>query len=248
MVSAAYFYKDVSNYPQTVSSAGTIFDLLSPEDLAAFLETQTPQQQDWVLGTTNGSPGIYSIKQFQDAPGGEIKGFELSYQQNLTFLPWYFKNLGVQANYTKLSSQLAYILDPGSTTPPVTPQTTQDGPFLGASPKSANFTLYYDTDRWSARVSLAYRDQYVTTYPIASGSCAPGACDTPLVNDFIGSKATKNVDASFTYNLSEHFVLSLEALNLTNQADERWVYQNDPLVAQYSNTGRQYFAGFRFEY
>jgi TonB-dependent receptor len=249
LLSAAYFIKDVSNYPQTVSTAATMQSLLTPEAFTAFLQTQAPDQQAWLVGGgPGGGPGIYGVKQFQDAPGGTIKGFELSYQQNLTFLPWYFKNLGVQANYTKLSSELSYILDPGSTTPPVSPQVTQKGPFLGASPKSANFTLYYDTDKWSARVSLAYRDGYVTTYPIASGSCAPGACDTPLVNDFIGSKSTKNVDASFTYNLDEHFVLTLEALNLTEQADERWVYQNDPLVAQYSNTGRQYFAGFRYEY
>lgn len=252
LLSAAYFFKDVSNYPQTVSSAATIQDLLAPDAFAAFLETQLPDQQLWLAaGGPGGGPGLYSIKQFRDAPGGEIKGFELSYQQNLTFLPWYFRNLGVQANYTKLSSELSYILDPGepaTSTAPARPQTTMGGPFLGASPKSANFTLYYDTEQWSARVSLAYRDRYVTTYPIASGSCAPGACNTPLVNDFIGSEATKNVDASFTYNLNEHFVLSLEALNLTNQSDERFVYQNDPLVAQYSNTGRQYFAGFRFQY
>jgi TonB-dependent receptor len=258
LVSAAYFFKDVSNYPQTVASAGTIQSLLSPEAFQGFLETQSPQQIEWLTGTgtaAGNGPGIYSIKNFQDAPGGEIKGFELSYQQNLTFLPGLFKNLGVQANYTKLDSQLAYIIDPGSTTAPVSPQLTQDGPFLGASPKSANFTVYYDTEQWSARVSLAYRDGYVTTYPIASGSCAPGAilpsgvvCNTALQNDFIGSKSTKNVDANFTYNLNENFVLSLEALNLTNQADERWVYQNDPLSAQYSNTGRQYFAGFRFQY
>jgi outer membrane receptor protein involved in Fe transport len=88
----------------------------------------------------------------------------------------------------------------------------------------------------------------VTTYPIAAGSCAPGVCNTPLMNDFIGSKSTKNVDASFTYNVSEHFTLSVEGLNLTNQPEERWVYQDDPLVAQYSAPGRQYFAGFKFQY
>lgn len=247
LLSAAYFIKDVSNYPQTVSSTGIIQDLLAPDAFAAFLETQTPQQRDWLTGGNAGGPGLYSIRQFQDAPGGEIKGYELSYQQDLTFLPWYFQNLGVQANFTKLSSELSYILDPGE--PGSRPQVTRTGPFLGASPKSANFTLYYDQqDQWSARVSLAYRKGYVTTYPIAAGSCAPGVCNTPLMNDFIGSKSTKNVDASFTYNVSEHFTLSLEGLNLTNQPEERWVYQDDPLVAQYSAPGRQYFAGFKYQY
>ena len=66
----------------------------------------------------------------------------------------------MQANFTKLTSELQYILDPGAAaTPgsPARPQVTQAGPFLGASPKSANFTLYYETPKWSARVSWAYR-------------------------------------------------------------------------------------------
>jgi iron complex outermembrane receptor protein len=73
------------------------------------------------------------------------------------------------------------------------------------------------------------------------------AC-TPLINDFVGSGSTKNYDAMITYNLSEHFALSLEGLNLTNQTDDRWVYQADRLAEQYSSPGRQYFMGFRYQY
>ena len=80
----------MTNYPQTVASAGSIQDLLTPEAFAAFLETQNPEQQLWLREGNSGGPGRYSIKQFQDAPGGEIKGFELSYQQDLTFLPGVF--------------------------------------------------------------------------------------------------------------------------------------------------------------
>jgi outer membrane receptor protein involved in Fe transport len=131
---------------------------------------------------------------------------------------------------------------------------TQMGPFIGASPKSTNMTLYYETPKWSARVSRAYRSAYVTTYPIAGGACAPGAptptgpCSSVLVNDFVGSKGTKYYDATATYNITDHFTFSVDALNLTNETDDRWVYQNDPLVAQYSAPGRQYFAGFRYQY
>jgi TonB-dependent receptor len=249
LLSAAYFIKDVSNFPQTVSGGGTMQSLLTAEEFASFLQTQDPSQQAWLTGGgPGGGPGVYSILQYRDSPGGTIKGYELTYQQDLTFLPWFFRNLGVQANYTKLSSELTYILDPGSTSSPVRPAVMQTGPFLGASPKSANFTVYYETQRWSARVSMAYRSGYVTTYPISSGACSPGVCATPLINDFIGSGSTKNYDAMITYNLSEHFALSLEGLNLTNQTDDRWVYQADRLAAQYSSPGRQYFMGFRYQY
>ena len=55
-------------------------------------------------------------------------------------------------------------------------------------------------------------------------------------------------DAELTYNIGEHLTLTFEGLNLTAETDDRWVYQADPLVAQYSAPGRSYFAGFRFQY
>lgn len=248
LLSAAYFIKDVTNYPQLVASAGTMQSLMTADEFNAFLQTQDPGQQAWLTGVGGSGPGVYSILQYKDSPGGRINGYELSYQQNFTFLPWYFKFTGVQFNYTKLSSSLSYILDPGSTSAPVRPTIIQKGPFLGASPTGANATLFYDSPLWSARVSMAYRSAYVTTYPIASGACAPGLCGTPLVNDFIGSKGTRFYDSEITYNIGEHLTLSFEGLNLTNETDDRWVYQADPLVAQYSAPGRQYFFGFRYQY
>jgi outer membrane receptor protein involved in Fe transport len=61
---------------------------------------------------TRANPASYAVRQFQDSPGGEIKGYELSYQQDFTFLPSFWKNFGVQANYTHLQSELQYIVDP----------------------------------------------------------------------------------------------------------------------------------------
>jgi len=246
LLSAAYFIKDVSNYPQTVSSDGTIQSILTEDQYAGFLETQTAAQQAWLLTGNGGGPGLYSIRRFQDAPGGKIKGYELTWQQDLSFLPGFLQHFGVIANFTHLSSELSYILDPGSTVAPVSPQVVAKGPFLGASPSATNLTLYYETQQWSARVSMAYRKDYVTTYPVAAGTCAPGVCDSPLVNDFLGSTATKNYDASLTYAVTEHFTFSLEGLNLTNQTENRWAYAAEPLVTQYSSSGRQYFIGFRY--
>ena len=160
----------------------------------------------------------------------------------------------MEANYTHLDSELQYIIDPGQTTPPVSPQVTAPGPFTGASPKSANFTLYYETPKWSARASWAYRAAYVSGYPLAAGTCAPGLntavtppvpCDSPLMNDFMGSKATSNIDANVTWQATDYLSFTIEALNLTNQTEDRWAYEQEPLVTQYSSTGRQIFAGFR---
>jgi iron complex outermembrane recepter protein len=250
LFSVAIFKKDVSNFPQTVSTAATLAEILPPDQYAATLQTLTPQQIAWVEGGgSGGGPGLYGVRQFRDAPGGEIKGYEISFQQDFAFLPSFWKNFGVQANYTHLDSELQYIVDPGNTlvtpTTPARPQVTASGPFTGASPDSANFTLYYETSKWSARASYAYRSAYVSQYPIAAGTCDPGVCDAPLVNDFLGSRATRNIDAKVTWQAFDYLSFSIEGLNLTNQTEDRWAYELEPLVTQYSSTGRQIFAGFR---
>ena len=78
---------------------------------------------------------VFRARQFRDAPGGELSGYELSYQQDFTFLPGFLKNFGAQINYTNIDSELNYILDPGDGAN--IPQTTAEGPWLGASPECA---------------------------------------------------------------------------------------------------------------
>ncbi|NBW08481.1 MAG: TonB-dependent receptor [Caulobacteraceae bacterium] len=249
LFSVAIFDKEIESFPQTLVGDGTLTSIL---DTAAIAElraefeaivndtTQTAaarqnaqNQVDYINANRT-----FAIRQYRDAPGGYIRGIELNYQQNLTFLPWYFENLGVQANYTHLESELNYILTPQ-------PLVTGVGPFTGASPDAFNFTLFYEVPKFSARVSAAYRAEYVTQYPIASGTTDPGFSDSPLVNDFLGSESTLNIDASMTYKLNKQITLTLEALNLTNQTTNRWGYADDPVVTNYGSTGRQFFVGAR---
>lgn len=242
----AIFDKEVETFPQTVLAEGRLSDYLDPETVAALRSTLTATtaagdaQRAYV-----DADNPFAFSQPRDAPGGYIRGFEINYQQNLTFLPGFWSNFGVQANYTHIESELSYIIDTGSLTAPVRPQVVGKAPFLGASPDSLNFTLYYETPKWSGRVSAAHRAEYFTTYPLQTGSCAPGYCPTPLINDFAGSEATTNVDASFSYRINPSMSLTLEGLNLTNQTSNRFAYDGSEVVTQYASTGRQYFLGFR---
>lgn len=79
--------------------------------------------------------------------GNSVKGFELTYNQPLTFLPGLWSNLGVASNYTHVEAK-------GST---------------GLSPNSYNFTLYYDTEQLGARVSVNKRDDYLISEPGGNG-------------------------------------------------------------------------------
>jgi TonB-dependent receptor len=250
VLSGAVFVKEIDSFPQIVLREGALSDIFSAEAIASILATY-----DGLTDSASISRRAYiaedrpfQLRQYNDAPGGTLKGIEINYQQNLTFLPEVFQflpewtgNFGILANYTHIESELTYILDPAR-------DLTGSAPFLGASPDAFNFTFFYETEKFQGRLTSAYRAEYQTTYPLASGGCDPGACDSPLINDFIGSGSTFNLDASFTYKWNDAITFTLEALNLTNQTDERWAYQDDPVVSQYGSTGRQFFFGARFRY
>lgn len=84
LLSAAVFYKDVSNfvvnathsvvYPVTTKGTGQVQDV------------------------------TFSVFQPQNGGGTKIKGIEVGYQQPFTFLPGVFKDLGAQANYTYIKA------------------------------------------------------------------------------------------------------------------------------------------------
>jgi TonB-dependent receptor len=243
LVSVAVFNKDITSFPQTLVSSASLSSFLDADAIAALRAAQTNALA--VSYIDNNNP--FDVRQFGNAPGGYIRGIEFNYQQDLTFLPWYFKNLGVQFNATHLESELEYIVTPANARLG-TAAVTAKGPFTGASPDAFNFTVYYEVEKFSARLSSAYRAKYRTQYPIATGTCEPGFCDSPLVNDFLGNSSTFNLDGSMTYKFNKYLTLSVDALNLTNQTENRWAYQNDPVTTRYAAVGRSIFAGLRFVY
>ncbi|MCK8154734.1 hypothetical protein MYG01_23130, partial [Citrobacter amalonaticus] len=72
-----------------------------------------------------------------NTPGGKLKGFELNYQQPFSFLPGLWKNFGVVANYTFVTSKIAYFTSATNNTP-------ISADLVNMSPRSWNGSLYYD--------------------------------------------------------------------------------------------------------
>ncbi|OYQ31694.1 TonB-dependent receptor [Niveispirillum lacus] len=255
LISIAGFSKDIGSFPQTVLYSANLSDFLDEEGIQAIRAGFTNAQQ---LAYLDGGYE-FTARQFRDAPGGWLRGFEASFQMDFTFLPEFWSDFGTQLNYTHIKSKLNYILDPGTAT--VAP-TIATGPFLNVSPDAFNATLYYETDRFRARVSVAQRKGYSTAYPIAAGACAPGlqspvptspatqgtACDSPLINDFVFSRSTANIDASISYKLTDLITVTAEGLNLTNQTSDRYAYEGQEAVTQYASSGRIFRVGTRVRF
>lgn len=178
----------------------------------------------------------FTVTNWVNTPGGLIRGYELNAQKTFSFLPAPFNNMGGVINYTHVDSKMKYLLSTTSSTVTI-------ADLLGMSPTSANATLYYEKDAISARVTAAYRSKY--TYQLQPGSGS----------DFQGKNHTTNIDAQISYNIRPNLTLTLQALNLTDQYDDRFnsyntsfgnVDGNAPSDAVH--TGRSYLVGLRYKY
>lgn len=251
VLSAAYFRKDIGSFPQQLLGLGPLSTALQGD---AYQTLLTSLQVAGVPGNARAlynytlAGGNWAIRQYRDSPGGKIDGIELAYQQNFTFLPAPFDGFGVQANYTHIKSELTYIIN-GDT------GASSSAPWPNVSPDAFNATLFYEASNWDARISGAYRKEYIRQFPISTGTCEVGIttlnggpCNAPIMADFIGADDTLNIDASFGFKVGEHVKFTGEILNLTNQTTDRWAFRDHHMVQAYISTGRQFFLGARLQF
>ena len=174
----------------------------------------------------NGSlDGYYDFDVYQpvNADGAyKVTGLELVAQLPLSMLHPALEGLGINANYTMLDNSLTGASDLDIPTPPE-----------GLAEKAYNFTLYYERDRFDARVSYNYKDKYVEYIERNM---------YPVYRDAYGQ-----TDLSMGYRLNDHMKLSLEVINLTDEATTG--YTIDPAFpTMYELSGRRVSLGFRADF
>nr|WP_294816227.1 TonB-dependent receptor [uncultured Sphingomonas sp.] len=252
LIAVNFFKKSIGSFPQQIALEAPLSSVFEPALYQQVLASITsPTLQSYTR-----AGGIWAIRQFADAPGGDIKGVEVNLQTDFYFLPAPFDKFGITANYTHIDSNLSYLTGTVLNTTQTGGSTAQnsfaEGPFLNTSPDAFNATLYYENSVWSARVSGAYRTRYVNRFPLASGTCSVGtttnagaACNSPVVADFGYNENTLNIDLAFAVNVTNFAKLTLEARNLTNDPQYRTMYGANPVTQTYASTGRIVTGGLR---
>lgn len=208
------FFKDINTFVQTL-----------PQDIP-FNQLGLPDSL--LVGTTATPTTIFRTTQPINTEGGLLKGFEVNAQKRLDFLPGWLENFGVQANYTFVDSDITYITA-------LSPLTTINETLIGLSKNAANFTLYYETEKFSIRGSAAYRQGYLTGVPAADG------------NSVAGTNETLNFDAQASYQITPQLKASVEGINLTDEFNDQYVDASNRLNVL-SHTGRQIFVGLRYTF
>ena len=196
LVSAGVFQKEISDFMFT--AGGT------------FIGT----------GGDNGFDGQYSGYELQTQRNGgsaRVRGFELSYQQQFTFLPGWLKGFGAFANYTKLESRGDY----GTIG---TVRSTSE--LVGFTPSTANAGLSYILGRYNLRVAYNYKDAKLMAFNAAE-------------NRRRYEVASNRVDLKLRYLFTRTFDVYVDLYNVFNEKQrEVWGYdrpryvrdRNDPQI------------------
>ena len=144
-----------------------------------------------------GSQIYYNLATKINAGSSKLKGFELAYDRPLDFMPYPFSNMGVQLNYTYTDSSLLQLTRTGY------PVGLQD-----FSENSYNSIVYYEDDKFSARLAYNYRDDYYDNLTQANAA------------QF--QKPYASLDGKVTYKINKKWDISLQAQNITNEAKEMY--------------------------
>lgn len=169
--------------------------------------------------------GHYDFDVYQpvNADGSyDVDGFELLAHLPLGSLHSALEGFGINANYTSLDSSLAGESSLGIQTP-----------MPGLAEEAYNLTLYYDNDRFDARVSYNHKGEYVESL---------GYNMYPIYRDAYGQ-----TDISIGYRIADNVKLSLKGINITDE--ETTGYTMDPsFPTMYELSGRRISLGVRVDF
>jgi outer membrane receptor protein involved in Fe transport len=133
----------------------------------------------------------------------------------------------VVANYTFVDSEVDYTYNADIT---ITER------LLNLSNHSYNATLYYDDNVFNARLSLAYRSDFLTAGPNSAN------------NLWEFTESELRLDGAMSYNVTEYLRLTLDAINLLNTPTYTKVDIDAERPNVYRLTGRNFLLGARVSY
>jgi TonB-dependent receptor len=195
LISASLFLKEISNYFRSIDTI-----------VAA--------------GTDNGFDGNYAgytLRQVRNTGGARIRGVEISYQQQYSFLPGFWRGFGSYANFTYQQTQGDY----GTT--------TFQSRLGGFTPRSGNAGISYVRHGLQARLLANWRDRYYRS----------GAGATSLYQE-----SRLLLDLKLQYTIRRSYDLFLDVSNLTDEATSTQVLERD-LKYFRTNQGVAFNAGVK---
>ncbi|AMJ56250.1 MULTISPECIES: TonB-dependent receptor [Stenotrophomonas] len=158
---------------------------------------------------------VYDISRPNNAGGAKIQGFSAAFQTSLD------NGLGLLANYTYADAKA----DAGNRLP-------------FNSKNQVNFSPFYESERWSARVTYSWRSKYYTQADRGN---------------FLVTDDYDSLDANINLKLTDNLTLGLDGMNLLDSeyrsyAEVPGVANTEKVIRGLYRTGRRYMATLRFAF
>jgi TonB-dependent receptor len=126
----------------------------------------------------------------------DLYGFEFAFQRQFDFLPGFFSDFGIYANYTYTHSKMKNIK--------INNRENEDLSMVGTPENNVNLSLYYEKDKLSLRVSLQYADNFVDEWG-----------ESAFYDRYYDQITHMDINAS--YNINKKINVFAVASNILNQ-------------------------------
>ncbi|UAK26644.1 TonB-dependent receptor [Sphingomonas nostoxanthinifaciens] len=175
------------------SHTGSLTAAAFYKDVKNYIQTAISPR---VVTFDDGVTATYQVTSYNNVTDAKVKGTEIAYQQFMDFLPGALKGIGVQANFTYVDSKAPS---------PATEGPVRQVSLEGLSKYNYNLVGMYERGPISARVAYNWRSKFLLT------TAGNGSGNLPIFQ-----KAYGQVDASVTLDVSKHFSVTLDGVNLNN--------------------------------
>lgn len=199
VIEGGFFYKDISD---------PIYESVKSPITAATAQQNgllTPYIGDFLSAPVQGT-------------NAHLWGFEVSYQQHLTFLPGLLNGFGLSANYSYTNSTALGI-----------PLRSDEPALQRQAPSTGNFSPTYDKGRLSARLGVSYNGPQIFSYAfqneqvtnnaqnqaVVAPSFVPLGIKGPFGDTYLYQHTQVDAQASFRMYHGLQFIFA--GLNLTNE-------------------------------
>jgi iron complex outermembrane receptor protein len=203
------FQKDVESFPTADTSFVLWSELGLPDSLLGAQADQLRDQEFRVSRRINGG-------------GAMINGAEASLQQQLSFLPGpdWVRGFGFQANFTYVDAE-----------------TNSGKSMLGVSEQSYNFTLYWEGEKFQARISNSYRGEYFTSLGTDANPWQARVVDD---SDFVGVSAS--------YDINDQLKITFKGVNILDESTHEYETVGVARMVRNHSAGPSYFLGASYKF
>ncbi len=216
---AAYFYKDIQSFVQTIP----VYDFNFKEN-----GFYVP---DFVVDPISGEHvevnpvGIYTTA-VNNKEGGYIQGIELAYTQIFSFLPDLWSGLGMNLSYSYTKSEVEIKTDLAGS------ERTQSLPGLSENVMTA--TVFWQYQGFETRLSARYRDKFVS--------------EQWGVNEQIANFDEETVvDLQASYNVTENLKTLFQMNNLTDEPTQSY-FGREEFSGTTQYFGREMYLGMTYSF